>query len=432
MGADSTVIIDLGLDRGEPETYAQPGRRTTPLWFGPALLAALLLFTVTGSAPPPGPPLTALLRVPIGPGDPFTTHGDRLLIQTAGTLSAYDLESGEREWQVAQEIPVYRLRTGGDVLLLRPWTPGRAEPGTTAVSTGTGERRWHNGRNVISFPGSGLMVAVEGVRSIYGSGRRVEKAVEVIDPPTGLARWRLWVPSTAVLLGIPGRAGGPARLMLVRDDLTAQLYDGGSGALLAQRRLPAADYDPDNPVLAGGLVLIRHPGPSGTELSAYDPETLRPLWTKAAGSLREVRACGELACAIGLDGVRMIDPATGDELWHRPGWRTVEEAGGHLVAYADGPDSPAGVVHPETGEVLIDLTGWRPVPGTTAGGGLLVLREIGPGPRTMVAVTTPGQAEPHLFAELPAGTGECQSLPERLICRSMYGELIVWAYRSGT
>lgn len=431
MGADGSVfVIDLGLDRGEPETYARPGRRTTPLWFGPALLAVLLLFSVTGSAPPPGPPLTALLRVPIGPGDPFTTSGDRLLVQSAGELSSYDLETGAVRWRVAQEIPVYRLRTGGGALLLRPWAPGRSEPGTTALAVDSGAPLWRNGRNVVAFPASGLMVAVEGVRSISGTGRRVEKSVEVIDPPTGFARWRLWVPSTAVLLGVPGRAGEPSRMLLVRDDLTAQLYDVGTGALLAQRRLPAANYDPENPVVAGDLVLLRHPGPSGVEVSAYDPRTLRPLWTKPAGSTREIRACGRLACLIGLDGVRMIDPATGDLLWHRPGWRTVEESGGHLVAYADGPHSPAGVVDPRTGAVLVDLTGWRPVPGVTADGELLVVREIGPGPRTMIAVAAPGSPQPRLLAELPTGTGECQGRPERLICRSMYGELVVWAYRS--
>ncbi|GAA1605758.1 PQQ-binding-like beta-propeller repeat protein [Actinoplanes couchii] len=432
MGADTTVIIDLGLDRGEPESYARPGRRTTSPWFGPALLAVLLLFSVTGSAPPPGPPLSALLRLPIGPGDPFTTSGDRLLVQTAGELSAYDLESGAREWRVDQEIPVYRLRTGGGVLLLRPWSPGRSEPGTTALSVSNGGLRWHNGRNVIAFPGSGLMVAVDGVRSVYGSGRRVERSVEVLDPPTGFTRWRLWVPSTAVLLGIPAHGDSPARMMLVGADLTAQLYDVGTGALLAQRKLPSANYDPDNPVVAGGLVLIRHPGPSGVEMSALDPETLRPLWTKPAGSLREIRACGRLACVMGLDGVRMIDPATGDELWHRPGWRRVEETGGHLVAYADGPDSPAGIVHPRTGEVQVDLTGWRPVSGVTADGSLLVVRGIAPGPRTMIAVASPGAARPRLLAELPTGTGECQTVPDRLICRSMYGELNVWAYRSGS
>ncbi|MBO3736052.1 outer membrane protein assembly factor BamB family protein [Actinoplanes flavus] len=424
------VVIDLGLERGEPETYHRPERRTTPLWLGPALLAVLLLFSVAAAAPPPGPPLSELLRLAISPGDPDTLTSDgRLVVQRAGELSSYDLETGDRQWRVAQDIPVYRLRTGGGQVLLRPWAPGRGEPGTTAVSLRTGALTWHHERNVITFPGDDLMLAVEGVRSLSGNGRRVEKWIEMLDPAAGAARWRLWVPSTAVLLAVPGPPGGPGRLLLVRDDLTAQLYEVATGTPLAAQRMPAANYDPDNPVVAGGLVLLRHPGPSGIEISAYDPLTLRPLWTQPATGTREIQACGPLACLIGLDGVRAIDPATGDQRWHRPGWRSVEESGAGLIAYADGPEYPAGVVDARTGRLLVDLTGWRPVGGAATGGELLVTREIGPGPRTMVAVAAPGLPHPRLLAELPTGTGECQTAPERLICRSVYGELVVWAYR---
>jgi hypothetical protein len=47
----------------------------------------------------------------------------------------------------------------------------------------------------------------------------------------------------------------------------------------------------------------------------------------------------------------------------------------------------------------------------------------------MVAVAAPGGARPELLADLPAGTGDCQSVPDRLVCRESTGELVVWAYR---
>ncbi|GAA4948965.1 PQQ-binding-like beta-propeller repeat protein [Actinoplanes utahensis] len=439
MGADAAngpvVVIELGLDRGEPETYHRPGRRTTPLWLAPALLAVLSLFAVTGSAPPPGPPMEVLLRVAIGPGDPFVTHGDQLIVQAAGELASFDLRTGTQQWRVEQRIPVSRLRTGGGgVVLLRPWTPVRVEPGTTAVALSTGRVRWRNDRNVLQFADGGgadtLMVAVDGVRSASGAGRRVERAVEVVDPESGAARWRVWVPSTAVLLGLPGHEPDEARIVLVHADAIARLYDVASGALLAERRVPAADYAPENTVPAGGMMLLRHPGPSGIELSAYDARTLRPRWTVPAPTAREVMACGGLACLIGLDGVRVIDPATGDVLWHRPGWRSVEPAGAHLVAYADGPAAPSALVDPATGAVLVDLTGWRTVSGSAAAGRLLVVRDGGPEARSMVAVAAPGMSRPHPLADLPSGTGDCQAVPARLICRSVYGEVVVWAYRA--
>jgi outer membrane protein assembly factor BamB len=437
MGADTVsgpLVIDLGYDRGEPITYDRPGGRALPSWLVPSVVVAMMLFGLTASGPPPPPLLSALTRVELGSGDPYLVTGTgQLIVQSTGRLTSYDLATGAPQWQVSQQIPVYRLRSGDGLLLLRPWGAGSTEPGTTAVSLSTGAQHWHNTRSVISFEGTGLVFSVEGVRSqSSGTGRRVERTVEALDPVAGRARWRVEVPSTAVLLSVPGPPGETARMLMVRDDLTAQLYDGRTGALLAERKVPAANYDPDNPLVAGGVILLRHPGSSGIELSAFDPATLRPLWTGAIGSTGEVQPCGALACLSGLDGVRAIDPATGDLRWHRPGWRSIETIGERLIAYADGPGSPTALVDPETGRVLVDLTGWRPLGGTAVGGEVLVTREVGADPRTMVAVAAPRQSRPRVLAALPAGTGECQSAPERLICRSMYGELVVWAYRSET
>jgi outer membrane protein assembly factor BamB len=435
MRADTVagpVVIDLGTSRGEPDAYEHPGRRWTPSWFAPAMVALLLLFTSVASAPPPPPLLGELLRVEIGSGDPYLVTADgHLVVQSAGRLTSYDLATGEQEWRVIQHVPTYRLRAGDGLLLLRPWGAGSLEPGTTAVSMRTGAEQWHNPRSVVSFDGTGLMFSVDGVRSqSFGTGRRVERSVEALDPDGGASRWKVDVPSTAVLLSVPGPDHAPARMLMVRDDLTARVYDGRTGAVLAERTVPPANYDPENPLVVGGVVLLRHPGPSGIEVSAYDPATLRPLWTGPAGSTREVQACGPLACLIGLDGVRAIDPATGDRRWYRPGWRSVETIGGRLVAYADGPDAPTALTDPQTGRVLVDLTGWQPLSGVTVGGEVLITKDVGDGPRTMVAVASPRLSRPRLLAELPSGTGECQAAPARLICRSMYGELIVWSYRT--
>ncbi|MBG0560003.1 outer membrane protein assembly factor BamB family protein [Actinoplanes aureus] len=433
MGADTydgPVVIDLGLERGEPESYHRPGRRTTSPWFGPALVVLLVLFGVTTAGPPSRPPLAEVLRVAIGPGDPYAVDDGRLLIQTTGRLSSYQLADGGLRWQIQQHQPVYRLRTGGGKLLLRPWNVGREETGTTAISLDTGTREWHNDRNVVSFPGTALLFAVEGVRSTSGIGRRVQNEVEVIDPAVGLARWRVHVPNTAVLLSVPGSM---SRIMLLRDDQTADLYDVPTGAHLASRTFPVADYDPENPVVIGDAVLLRHPGRGSVKVSAYDTATLRELWSVRAPSTQRIRPCGELACLIGPAGIRAVDPESGVESWRRPGWRAVEQYGNWLIAYStDGTSDPVAVVDPATGRVLADVTGWRPVAGTTADGELLVTREIGPGPRTMVAVVAPGLDRPRLLADLPPGTGDCRSAPDRLVCRSMYGELIVWAYRTST
>jgi hypothetical protein len=405
MAADSfsggnTVIIDLGLDRGEPDTYRAPTRPTTPTWFGPTLAAALVLILLGASAAPAPPPLSQLLSLPIGPADAFVAIDDgQLLAQSMGTLNSYDLATGEQRWSAEPTAPTSRLRVGAGLVLLRPWT--YATQFTTAVSVTTGKALWRNRAGVVTVDGSDTLLAVANVRTSAGPARRVQGPIEALDPATGAPRWRIDVPSTAVMVGVPGSGDLPTRLLLIRDDRTATMHDLATGAELAKAPMPPADYGPDNPAVSGGLILLRHPSGYGGQISAYDPVTLRERWSIPAGHAFEVTNCGQLACLVGPDGVRAIDPADGTPRWNRPGWRSVEERGDLVLAYGSpiGTAYPIGLVDPATSRILVDLTGWRPVPGTTGSGSLLLTRAADAGSRT-------------------------------LVCRTVAGELVVWAYRN--
>ena len=434
MAAESfgsnTIVIDLGLDRGEPDTYASPTRPTVSGWFGPVVVAALVLLCLASSAAPPAPALSPLLTLRVGPADSYAlTDDDELLAQTLGTISAYDLGDGGLRWQTEQDRPTYRLRTAAGLVLMRPWTYGPGQPSTTALSLATGRPQWRHEGTVMTIPGSPALLAVSAVRS-GGTNRRVQGPVESIDPRTGLARWRIDVPSTAVLLGVPGPAGEGPRIMLLHDDRTAAVHDLTTGALITSTEVPPANYGPENPAISGGLLLLRFQTRDGVVVNAYDPVTLSSVWRRTVGRAYDIRSCGPLACVTGPDGVRGLDPATGRQQWYQPGWRGVEQRGPHLIAYgtAAGAADPAGIVDPARGKVLVDLAGWRLV-GGDGGDHLLVTRAVAPGARTMVAVAEPGVAGPRPLADLPPGTGDCQSAPGRLVCRSTSGDLQVWAYR---
>jgi outer membrane protein assembly factor BamB len=426
------AIIDLGLDRGEPDSYAWPTRSTVPGWFGPLIVGLLVLVFTAASAAPPPPPLSPVLSLSFGPADSYAvTDAGQLLTQSSGMLSSYDLRTGRLRWETESVTPTYRLRTGGGVVLLRPWAIGPGQPSTTAISEATGVVRWQREASVVPVPGSSALVAVSAVRSVVGAGRRVEGPVESVDPRTGETQWRVEVPSTAVMLNVPGPAGQAPRMLLVHDNRTMALHDLATGRLLATASLPAADYGPGNPAVAGGLIVLQYAVAGRFLVSAYDPVTLHPVWVRPAGGVAEAQPCGVLTCLAGASGVQAVDPSTGTQRWYKPGWRSVEEYGTLLVASGSpiGVGDMIGIVDPRTGRVLVDLRGWRPLSGDAGPDQLLVTRTLADGGRIIVAVAGPRDGQPRPLADLPAGTGDCEAAPDRLICRSMTGELTVWAYR---
>jgi outer membrane protein assembly factor BamB len=431
---DGVVVIDLGFARGEPDEYATPTRRTVPDWFAPVLIAVAVLFSSAASAAPPPPPLAPVLSLPIGAADSYAlTDPQLLLAQTLGRLSAYDLATGRLRWQVDATTPAYRVRTTDGLVLMRPWAIGRADPATTALSLADGAVRWSHVGSIVPVDGSPVLLAVSAVRSLYGNGRRVEGPIAALDAMTGHTRWQVPVAQTAVLLGLPGPAGSGPRMLLLEDGRVAQVRDLATGQVLASAVLPPADYGPGNPTLVGGTLLLHHPEGDATAVTAYDPATLAPRWTRPAGQAYDIEECGRLACLTGPRGVRAVDPADGTPVWYRHDWRSVEQRGALLLAYGE-PTAEGellGIVDPDTTRLLVDLHGWRAVPGEGGGDHLLVTREEDGGARTMVAVATPGGALPRPLADLPPGTGDCQAVPARLVCRTAAGELMVWAYRKG-
>lgn len=461
--ASGTVLIELGTDRGEPDSYTTPGHGTLPGWLPLALVVLLVMISSVASAAPPAPPLSVLLSVPVRPADPYVLTDDGTLLvhaPLAGTMTGVDLATGRTRWETPAAVPAYRVRSGAGLILLRTRYATRPDVGTVAVSAETGRVRWRVGGTVLTVPGAPTVIGVSEVRSIAGDGRRIEGPVTGLDPYTGKARWTLPVPSTAVLLGVPpaglpaasgSLASGPLtggsltegsltagagasaavpRLLLVHDSGLAELHDTGTGRRLASVHLPPADYAPGDPGVIGGMLLLRHPNGVGSQVSAYDLTTLQRRWSRSAEAAYDITACGPLACLVGPSGVRALDPADGAQRWHRPGWRSVEQRGGVTLAYGSlsGSSDLVGVVHPDSGQVAMTLDRWRPVAGQGGGDHLLVTRADAPDGRTMVAVAHPGAARPRPLGELPPGTGDCRTVPDRLVCRSSDGTLVVWSY----
>jgi hypothetical protein len=235
------------------------------------------------------------------------------------------------------------------------------------------------------------------------------------------------VSSTAVFEPVPGT---PPRMLLVHGDGRAELRGLDDGRPLATAWLPAADYAPGNPGIAGGVVLLRHPTAGGVAVTAYDRDSLDRRWSRAekVAVTARVRTCGALACLAGRSGVRAVDPGSGAERWFRDGWQSVEERNGYLLAYGTGGVELLALADAGTGQELLPLRQWRPVP-AVAGTDLLLRHIDAPVGQVVVALAGAAGRPLRVLGKLPPGTRDCRSGRYRLVCRSADGDLVGWSYR---
>ncbi|MBE1489052.1 outer membrane protein assembly factor BamB family protein [Plantactinospora soyae] len=385
------VLIDLGTERGLPDGETPPPpqfRRVSVRWPAGLLVILLVLFGVTAAGPPHGR-LRPGGNLDVPAGSTFFVAGDVLLVSAGpagapNSLTAYDLPGGTRRWTVSASTAGrhYAELVGDAVLIGEVDSVGRRTV-TTARSARTGEVRWSRPGRVLRVPGSSLGLGVSEVRSVSGAGRRLEGDVEAVDLVTGIVRWRLPLSSTAVVQPVPG---DPARVLIVHDNVTAELRDLATGDLVGTGQLPPADYAQSNPRVIADRLVLRHPAGRGFSVTGYDLPALTPRWTRPGGESGEaVRDCQGLACLDGETRVVALDPESGAERWTR-----ARPAGWHSIVW-----SPDILLRPDAyqGQSLLAVA---------EGGALRIL------------------------GALPAGVVDCRAGPTDLVCRTAPDRLGVW------
>lgn len=427
-----SVVIELGVERGawEPATDAGRGPVSRPRAVLTSLVLVLLL-TVTGSAAPPGARLRTVFRVPTAPGDTFAVSGDAVLVarrRAGGGLVGYGLGTGRLRWQAPVFPPTsYAVRRLAGLLFVGERSGSGGGTRSAAVLADSGVVLWRRPGRIVPVEGAAVVLAVSDVAGFFGAGRRIEGEVTALDPRTGRERWSVPLPSQAVLQVVPGDR---ARILLVHDGGRAELREVTDGRPVAAVGLPGADYGPDNPTVSGDSVVLRHPTASGTAVTGYAAGTLARRWSRTEnGQLETVRPCSPLLCLISRAGVRGVDPADGTSRWFRPQWRVGEARGGYLQTYgpSDGVVDLLGLAEPRTGRLVLDLRGWRLVPGA-ADTALLLSRVDRSTGRTVVAVADAGARTVRVLGALPTGTGDCRGGSGRLVCRSADGTVVGWSY----
>jgi outer membrane protein assembly factor BamB len=353
------------------------GRRRRVL----ALLVVLLL-TVAGAAPPGAGQLRHLRDVPVGPGTSFAVVDDLLLVGDGTTLAAYALPGGRPLWRVgASDLRPSAVERTGELVLTAEAGPGAGATTTVARSVATGQVRWSRPGRVLVSADRSAGFGVSEVRSLTGPGRRIEGPVVGVDLATGRPRWSVPVPVTGVVEPVPG---DPARVLVLQDTGQARLLDAVTGVPVGAVLLPPADYAPDNPALAGGRLLLRHPSGPRRLVTGYDLPALTRRWAVPVDTrIDTVRACGRLACLWDGRTIRAVDPADGSARWTAP------------------------------------TDGWRPLPGR--GTEVAVRPAAG---RVRVAVLD--ERGVRVVGVLPAAATECRTAGSVLVCRTAADRLGVW------
>jgi hypothetical protein len=251
-----------------------------------------------------------------------------------------------------------------------------------------------------------------------------------VDLVTGAVRWSLRQPARGFTTPADVVDGFPRRLVSATDTGDLEIRDTVTGAVTATATVPVRSQQPgaDVPVWpTGDLVLVGAPG--GT--TAYALPDLTERWRSPADLAgRWVQdGCAAICSLNWQGGLRMLDRATGRELWTDERWNYVEQIGRYLVASENtGPQRSPGVavLDPGSGRVLGDFGTWRPIGDRRPDGTVYGLREDGADDTVWYARLDPESLAVRVLGRADRISGDCRATADVLVCRRIDASVGIW------
>ncbi len=388
------MLIDLGMDRDPPDTpepcvggrlggwLARFRHRTRVLAAAVIAMLALSVAALGGGASA-RVRLSTVFTLPAGvqgyavTGDVFATVTVR---SEVATLAAYRLRDGSPLWTaevatgVVPNSTFFSVTAMSGVLLVVSGGPDAVRFETVAYAVPTGQRLWtRSGAPNAELAGSRVLVleapcpAMACAQTMQPAESRYELAA--VDVRTGRPAWTLRLtgsenPTMAFDTG-PQGTGIAQRMALLDKTGRIELWDLGSGTVLASRHVVPAAPDQDWWVVFLGDTLLVGSGPmikgNGAVLNGFDAATLTPRWQSEPIPLTGMWPCGHQLCLSTELETVTLDPHTGARDRQRHAWRWAPELGeGHLLAYPmdDTGTDPRRWVLDADGRRLFELSGW--------------------------------------------------------------------------
>lgn len=449
---DGWVAVIAVIDLGEVPTGrvagVDPPVRPRRRWLAAAVVLATALSTTIAAAPSSGPLPVAVVDVP---GDvrvfvdsdllfviqPFALSQGR---EDGRYVAAFHLMDLHQLWRV--ELPL-----GGDVTGITTVDNALAVTGEPPLSTSDGEIAdntvqtvgldmatgallWRyqgfveaqtiSGRLILStqFGGPGAVPADAGpggagraVRAVSGNGA----VVWSYAPPPGALRSYQYAREAVRLL------------VVVLADGRVELRDTETGKLVTSRLVGPLPPDEDAGryvEVVGDLLMVR----VGSEVLAYGLDGLHLRWRRPFQIGRDgwFTACGEAICgAQEGNGLRVLDPSTGELRWSDPRWTRGFGSGNWFLVTDAGArrDLQAiAVVDPNSGRVMRELGRWHMY--DNAGGSIVALRFDRT--RVLVAQVDPARGARVVGALTDVVAASCLVRLSWLWCRRTDNMLAVW------
>jgi outer membrane protein assembly factor BamB len=442
------AVIELGLvtshgDEPPAEPVRQPLGRAELRRVLVALVAICCVLTVTGSARPNPHGLTQLWSIPYSPEvDGYRLVGDTLYILGQSgerRLTARDIRTGAVRWSTTAVADASWMTTVEAGVLLMPTSISmisRQDPDgtgysrevsrdTVAIDTATGRRLWQKPGEFTAALGDRVLLAEW---NETGEQARLMRMVRLRDGGTIWSRDRgdlaSWTTDTT-----PGAR--PDRLVTVTAQGRAEVLALADGSVVTTGTLPwpAAMRNNDHSAVTvqGHRLYLDQSIRDKATVTAYDTDTLRPLWTVKQTSSGGSFGCGPVVCILDGESTSGHDRATGARLWRLSGATgTYPLTNGQLLIDEDNGARRA-LMDPATGRHLADLGTGMPVWDSLGRATLyLVAPTTQPPGRTAVSSFDPATGEVILLGALPQTLDfGCQYEADLLVCPTQDKRLLV-------
>ncbi|MEV4350054.1 PQQ-binding-like beta-propeller repeat protein [Actinoplanes sp. NPDC049596] len=383
------TLIDLGDAAAAPPVAAPVNWSRLRRLMLAALTVAGLLATAA-SGPAAAHPLRATA---LPAGDTLALDGRTAYLTGPSEVSAYDLGTGRRRWQVPAAAADGGVRPAGDVVLA---------PGPVALDAATGAPLWRSSGDARPSAASGDVLLAE------------RDQLRLVGLRDGHERWRRAVSPVDQWTTVT-EGGRPSVIVTVSALGDATAYRYADGVVLHRERIPWNGVYRAYLATAGPYLVVVRTASAQTVATVYRAADLRPLW-RSGELIGSVTDCGGLICLAGVRGVTAHDAGTGQEIWQRDDMTYVADVGdGRLLL-----SSAASTVLADaaTGRTVGRPFAGRPSVVTGPAGSLLLLRETGtPAGRTTVTrldLSTGGQAG---LGTIERTAGQvCRGTPGYLLC----------------